>query len=205
MVFQRKRLAERISLVFSAPTITAIAVLSFAFLSPLQFGPLLNWLSGLVIGIFLIGLLPIIPIILEVKKGNIDINVSERTMRPKFLIQAIVLSFISGLIFFSLQAVDLMVLSFAYSAVTLSILIVSLYWKISIHAAGIAGPLTAIAYILGWPFILLFIILLPVGWARVELDAHNVKQFLAGTGLAVLITLMVYMFFSLFSISLGPL
>lgn len=54
-------------------------------------------------------------------------------------------------------------------------------WKISAHASGIAGPVTAIIYYLSPPLaFLLFLLILPVCWSRVTLKAHTSMQVTIG-------------------------
>jgi membrane-associated phospholipid phosphatase len=71
-------------------------------------------------------------------------------------------------------------LMFCYMTNTIIIIVITKYWKISIHAAGVAGPLTAL-WIHGVhsPFVVIFIVSI-LGWSRIILKAHNISQVLAG-------------------------
>jgi len=116
-------------------------------------------------------------------------------MRPKLFAMAI-LSYSLGVVVFSfLSAISLMVLSLAYVGVTTSIALISLFWKISVHSSGIAGPVTALTYVFGWIAALMYLWLLPIGWARLNLKAHTFPQVLGGAIAATLITLVVYIVF----------
>ena len=46
---------------------------------------------------------------------------------------------------------------------------ITMKWKISIHASGITSPVTALVYLLGTRLLPLFLLLVPVVWARLEL------------------------------------
>ena len=71
-------------------------------------------------------------------------------------------------------------LVFCYMTNTIVIIVITKYWKISIHAAGVAGPLTALwIHGIHSPFIVIFIVVL-LGWARIILKAHNIAQVLTG-------------------------
>jgi len=71
-------------------------------------------------------------------------------------------------------------LMFCYMTNTLVILIITRYWKISIHVMGVAGPLSAL-WLFGWHFPLLILAVIAlVGSARVILRAHTVAQVVAG-------------------------
>jgi membrane-associated phospholipid phosphatase len=79
-------------------------------------------------------------------------------------------------------------LMLCYVGNTLIMMIISLRWKISVHASGIAGPVTALIYILGVRALPLLILVIPVGWARIKLGAHTVAQVAAGALLTILTT-----------------
>jgi len=67
-------------------------------------------------------------------------------------------------------------------------MLINLKWKISIHASGITGPATFLFYSFGMIAIPFFLLVLPVGWARLRLNAHTPAQVLAGATLTVAIT-----------------
>jgi membrane-associated phospholipid phosphatase len=68
------------------------------------------------------------------------------------------------------------------------LLLITFKYKISIHASGITGPVTALVYIIGITMIPLFLTVLPVAWARVELKAHTKMQVTTGAILTTLLT-----------------
>ncbi len=68
------------------------------------------------------------------------------------------------------------------------LLLVTMKWKISIHASGITGPFTALIYLLGATMLPLLLIVIPVAWARIELKAHTMTQVMAGAILSCLLT-----------------
>lgn len=191
----RKDLAKRLSLAFSAPMPAFLAVLIFSFLSPIGVGPFLGELLGAMLGILLLSILPILPVLYYARKGVVDIDVSDRRRRPKLFGMAILGYSLGVAVFGILQASSLAVLSAAYVCVTTSVALVSFFWKVSVHTAGIAGPVTGLAYVFGFVGALLYILLLPVGWARLKLKAHSFPQVVSGAVIAIVVTFTVYVLF----------
>jgi membrane-associated phospholipid phosphatase len=69
---------------------------------------------------------------------------------------------------------------FAIFANTLLYGVITLWWKISIHCAGIAGYLSATTLILGHRHLILWLIVPILCWSRVRLKAHTSLQVIAG-------------------------
>lgn len=68
-------------------------------------------------------------------------------------------------------------------------------WKISFHLVGIAGAVTGLSLLFGPGFLLLSPLVLLVAWARWQVHAHTPLQALAGTALAVGVTLSIFAIF----------
>lgn len=106
--------------------------------------------------------------------------------------------FIAGIISYSIGFLLLYVLPspaiitglmFCYITNTIMIASVNQLWKISVHASGISGPITAIILYLAHPLsLLLFLLIIPVCWSRVILGAHTKMQVIAGSLLTILLT-----------------
>ncbi len=77
----------------------------------------------------------------------------------------------------------------------LVLMMITLKWKISIHASGITGPFTALLYLLGGVVFPLILVVIPVAWARVELKAHTVMQVAAGAVLSGVLTWLQMSFY----------
>jgi membrane-associated phospholipid phosphatase len=58
---------------------------------------------------------------------------------------------------------------------------VTMVWKISLHAATLAGSAVVVAVLFGWPWLALAPLLVLVAWARVQLGEHTLGQVLAGS------------------------
>jgi membrane-associated phospholipid phosphatase len=68
------------------------------------------------------------------------------------------------------------------------LLLITFKWKISIHTSGITSPITALVYLLGTRLLPLFLLFIPVAWARVELNAHNKLQVTMGALISTILT-----------------
>jgi membrane-associated phospholipid phosphatase len=87
-------------------------------------------------------------------------------------------------------------LMFCYMINTALIMVITRYWKISIHAAGVAAPIVAL-WVHGAHFpILMSGMMILVGLSRVILKAHSVSQVFAGHLLGLLLTwIQLHLFF----------
>ena len=80
------------------------------------------------------------------------------------------------------------VLMFCYFSNTMIVFVISLFWKISIHSMGVAGPAAAIIYVFGYAG-LIFLILIPlVIWSRLYLKRHTFLQAITGASLGFTLT-----------------
>ncbi len=186
------RAADLVSKVITPQLVGVVVVFIFSFLSPIGTGPRLNSLECFLIGIVFIVVLPISPVLVAYALGKVDIWVSSREARTPYFVWAILMYALGALIFFYAESIVMYAISLTYVFVTLSVTLINLKWKISIHAAGISGPSTALAYVFGALALpsLFFIIL--VIWARTKLKAHTLGQSIAGAIVAVPIALGSY-------------
>ncbi|WP_414470062.1 phosphatase PAP2 family protein [Methanobacterium sp. ACI-7] len=140
------------------------------------------------------GLIPILFVIgwLQRKKKNgkeIDMDIPERTDRHLPLIFVIISYLIGTIVLYTLNAPAITtILMLCYFSNTLIVFFINLYWKISLHAMGVAGPAVVLIYVFG-PIATLFAAIIPlVMWSRVYLEKHTSFQVLMGTILGILST-----------------
>jgi len=74
-------------------------------------------------------------------------------------------------------------------------LLITRYWKISLHLVGIAGAVTAFVLLFGPRLLWLTPLVVLVGWARFQVRAHTILQAMAGTALAVSVTVSIFWLF----------
>jgi len=69
--------------------------------------------------------------------------------------------------------------------------IINKFWLLSVHVMSAATSATIMAYLSGWPYHLVFILVVIVAWARVVEKKHTVSQVLAGAALGILVTFLL--------------
>ena len=183
--------AKSVGFIFNAPL---IAVIAFGYIYRQM--TLLNPLSHFYMPSFFSGLLPIISLYYLKRVGIIeDLMVNERDER--FIPFACVFgSYLLGTAFLWIfnAPTTMVALMVSYVITSLVMLVITLRWKISIHAAGVAGPsmFLVLKYnLVLWPFLIMTLL---VCWSRWRLKVHTIEQVFAGATLSVIVTaIMVYL------------
>jgi hypothetical protein len=193
----QQRLAHGISEIFNPlfvalPTFFVVALFS----APDVWHALLWW----IVAVLGISVAPFLFVWQGVRKGTYtDHHVSKREQRFVPLFFGLACTILSFLFLYLLHA------SFALIATMISVIVacgialaVTRYWKISLHLIGLAGAVTVCVLLYG-PHLLLLAPLVPlVAWARWEVRAHTVLQAIAGTLLAVGVTLLTFLLFGIY-------
>lgn len=176
-------------------------IISFVAFYLLLFGKLPtadNAVNALIVCFLFSNLIPISTVLLLKKTGRIsDLDASKKEQRIFPLTLGIIYSGIAYLILTYMTADSLVRgLMFCYMTNTVFTIIITKYWKISIHAMGVAAPLAAL-WIAGFQYPLpAFIILILVSYSRVTLKAHTVYQVMAGSIAGLILTYgQLYIFF----------
>jgi hypothetical protein len=192
----RQHLAHVISeisnpLFVAVPTFLIIAFSS----SPDMLHVLLWW----IIAALGISIAPFLFILQGVRRGKLtDHHVSKREQRFVPLVFGIACMMSSFILLFLLGASSLLIATVVAVIVACGIsLIVTNYWKISLHLVGMTGAVTVFVLLFGpWLLVLSPLVLL-VGWARWQVRAHTIFQALAGTALAVIVTIATFLAFGI--------
>lgn len=142
------------------------------------------------ISIFFGGLLPLMICYLWAKKNNLDVDIPTKEDRIYPLLMVIPSYFLGLILLYSLKAPDIItVLMACYFSITIIVLLISIYWKISLHSMGIAGPAVFLIYIFGAPGLIFSLIILPsVMWSRLYLKRHTVSQVVMGALFGLFLT-----------------
>jgi membrane-associated phospholipid phosphatase len=145
---------------------------------------------GLSVAIIFASALPLSAVVYLARRGIIDtIDVTDRTKRLVPLLLVIVSYAVGFALLERIGAPDLVRgLMLAYGVNTLVVAAITLWWKISIHAVGVAGPLVAVTFALGWWVLPAFLLVAVIGVARVALQRHTPAQVLAGGLLGTVLT-----------------
>ena len=188
----KKNLANFISAAMNAPL---IAILTFTPLILTQPHP--NQALLIAVTTFFGAILPLSSTYYLVRKGIIpDIYASDRSTRTEPFLWAMA-SYLLGVTVLLWFEAPFVVTAFmaCYFVNAIIMLCITIFWKISIHAVGVMGPITAIVFEMGKKFAPLFLLILPVAWARMELKAHNFKQVAAGAVLSSVLTWVQMVFY----------
>jgi membrane-associated phospholipid phosphatase len=189
-----RQLAHVISLVLNPLTNPIIA---FTLLVGAGYG--LGSSSGILIlftAVFFASLVPIGYVLYLKRTRRIDsIDVDDRTKRLVPLAVGIASSLLGYYLLIRMGAPILASgLMFCFAVNTLLILVITRWWKISIHATGMGGPLVALSYQFGWIIAPFYLLVLVVAVARVVLDKHTVAQVTSGALLGMGMTALQLQF-----------
>ncbi|MBN2335908.1 hypothetical protein JXL21_10150 [Candidatus Bathyarchaeota archaeon] len=181
----KKKLASFVSAVMNAPLITLITFIPLI----LRYG---NGNAGQLFAVtsFFGCFLPLIMVVVMLKRGVIsDFYASDRKERSVPFLATITSYVMGAVVLVVLNApAPITALMASYIVNGLVLLVITFKWKISIHASGVTSPVTALVYLLGTRMLPLFMLFLPVAWARLELKAHSKLQVTAGALLSTVLT-----------------
>jgi hypothetical protein len=183
---KRESLAKAVILMMNAPLLAVVTFVYIYLTDPAGPSPTI-----LAMAIFFSGVLPILIIFVQRRSGIVtEMMVNEREERTKPFLGAISSYVLGTLALAYLEAPSSMVYLMAcYLVNSVFMMVVTLRYKISIHASGVAGPATFLVHQYGvrlWPLTLVMVV---VGWARLQLRMHTVGQVAWGVLLTVLLTL----------------
>jgi membrane-associated phospholipid phosphatase len=180
-----REIAELLSFLFNPPIVAAPAFLTLILLRRPE-----NSLTLISISVIFASLIPLTIVYVLARHGTIpDIWASHRETRVIPFSGAICSYVVGSLALIAVKSPAIITsLMLCYVGNTVVMMLISFKWKISVHASGIAGPLTALVYAVGVTAIPLLLLVVPVGWARLKLKAHTLAQVVAGALLTIVIT-----------------
>ncbi|MCH7722483.1 MAG: PAP2 family protein [Bacteroidetes bacterium] len=196
---RKNKLARIISTIFVPPSFIIIIFTLFAF--HLETEPAQRYITILVALIF--GFIsPIVLFLYYRKKGKIidlDASIKEERTVPMSIS---VIFFIVGLLILVAFKINMVSIAFwfCYISNTLIAIIINKNWKISAHTMGAAGPLAALFFLFGPVTLVFLVIVVLVGWSRIQLKCHSFSQVMAGGIFAFISTyIQIYLIVSYFS------
>ena len=177
----RRKAARCISGVLNPP---AVAAGVLVFLICRSGGPSDNRGALLAVSLVFGVVLPIAYVGLLVLRGEVrGFFIPDRSRRFRPMLVGIV-SYAIG--FGLLRAIsaprDLATLMLCYAVNGALIALLTLRWKVSLHAVGAWGPLAALVFLFGPRALLLLPLAIAVSWARAALRVHTTAEILAGGG-----------------------
>ena len=181
----KEKIASSISALMNAPLITLATFIPLV----LHFGNGNTW-NLFYITAFFGCILPLIGVVVVLKLGIIsDFYATERNERFVPFLTTIFSYLLGTITLIILQApapITALMACYLINGMVLSL--ITLKWKISIPSSGVTGPVTALVYLLGTRLIPLFLLVLPVIWARLELKAHSKWQLTMGAIISTILT-----------------
>jgi membrane-associated phospholipid phosphatase len=191
---KRVALARVISRLTPAPLINFYVGIIFSFYSPIGLGSILSPLSNILLCVVLMVILPITPILYSARKGVVDLDVSDWESRTKYFLFSLPFYALAFLVYVTLDCMIMSALAAAYFTVTSGVTLANQKSKVSVHAAGIGGPGTALIIVFGWIAVPITLVWILVIWSRTVLEQHSFVQSVVGVLLGVIITLCTYPF-----------
>jgi membrane-associated phospholipid phosphatase len=188
------KLFNAIGIIAYPPVLDIVITSLFALYSPVGLGRL-SAMEAIFISFIFVTMIPFVPFPYYYKKGTIDLNVTEKGKRTKFYLVAVMSYMMGALIFLYFRTAIMFYLLMSFAMIAVVVMVINFEWKISTHAAGIAGPVTAIAYVFGWQFLVLHAFTLVVMCSRLRLKVHTLLQVIGGAALSIIITLLVFLSF----------
>ncbi len=198
----KEKLAHFISLFLHPSAVAIYLFLSASLLTP---GKPIARVLWTMVAIFFSALAPGIVVMGFLKAGLLsDADISERKERLGPYILLTLLYSLGTLLLLYLPSYPLNyvlgVLMACYATVTLVGTLITYFWKISMHLAGLAGPITAAIFFWGTPALPSLLALFPLSWARLHLRKHNIWQILMGIIMSSLVTYLTCHFLKRFSL-----
>ncbi len=182
------QIAQGISHLLCPPVVAWAGVLLVATIQP----SLKGWVCAIaytliaILGptLFLFGLL---------HRGRIsDLDITQRGERPVPFIVALGGCIVAWLCLYAVGAPALLIrFAGAHMSIMALVFVITLFWKISVHSAGIAGVATLAASLLGGLQVLALTSVILVGWSRIRLGRHTFGQVVAGGILGSLIFILL--------------
>lgn len=135
-------------------------------------------------------------IVLWVKEKKLDLDITDREDRIVPLMLATLGALIGGyLVSVRLENENLLFLSNVLVALLICLTIITFIWKISLHAATMSAMVTIIVLFSGSIFLWLYLLLLPIIWARILLKQHTPAQLIGGIMLGMGLTIIAFKIF----------
>ena len=176
------RVAHLVSIILSPVTISLPFIILVARSSHES-----NTLLSVVLTLFFLSFGPTIYILAGVRSGKFtDVDVSVRSQRTGPFLFSILSSLIGFFVLDSIHGsknLGSVLLITVVSGIIL--MIITFWWKISMHASSLSGAITMLSIIYGKFMLPAFLLVLLVSWSRVVLRRHTIAQVAAGSLISI--------------------
>jgi membrane-associated phospholipid phosphatase len=188
---RRLRVARLVGEVLSPPPILAVLALVIAWDSSPT--PAMAILWGGITAVSA-SMLPYALILRGVRRGRLsDRNISLRAQRVRFAAVAIA-SILTGLVLLAAfdAPAEMVALQASVAAGVACGWVITLWWKISVHAAIAAGAATVLLLVFGLALLVVWPLVALVAWSRVQVGDHTPAQVLAGIALGIVVNATIF-------------
>jgi hypothetical protein len=157
-----------------------------------RLGPTLGW--GLLVAVFY-SVIPMVIMVRGARRGRWDghwVRERERRMVPFLLC---LVSTVAGLAIMLVGGAPQAVIALSWSmiATLLVVLVITRWWKVSVHATVAGGAIAMIVLLYGPWYLLLVAGLVLVCWSRVAMTDHTVAQVVVGALLGPIVGGVVFL------------
>ena len=187
----RLRVARLVGELLSPPPILVVLALVVAWASSPTPAMAVVW--GAIAAVFA-SVLPYALILRGVRRGQLsDTNISLREQRIRFGVVAIASILLGLALLAAFNAPAEMVALLASIAVGVACgWVITLWWKISVHAAIAAGAATVLTLVFGTALLAVWPLVALIAWSQVQVGDHTLAQVLAGVALGVIVNATVF-------------
>lgn len=184
------RLARFISNILAPSTISVPMILLTAFY---QASSAVSALAYSAITLFFLSIGPFVYILIGVRLGKLsDVDVSKRSERIGPFIFGLLSICLGWFVLVLTHGPTPLITILIITAVSgLVMMVITLWWKISLHASSLAGAATMLTAFYGAIMLPTFALLVLVSWSRVVLRRHTVAQVVAGSLLSILLSALL--------------
>ena len=185
------KLAILVSKFISPPIFAIMTTVAFSLWSPIGLG-LLQPSWSILICFSLFAFFPFLPVLYYYRKNVVDLDISKKEMRTPFFVIAAAFYSIAAVIFFVTNTAIIFLLALSYASVTMILLLVNRFWKVSVHSAGVTGPIFALIFVFGFMVLPLSLMIVLVSWSRIKLKKHTFTQTFVGSLIPIAVGLVLY-------------
>jgi hypothetical protein len=183
------RLARWVSILFDSSILSLPIFLAFGYVSAGTSG--LLWAA---LALLIVTGIPLAYLLIGIQRGWVsDIELSKREERPNFILVSLSSDLLAlGILQLANGPHLLGVIILTYLCLATVMFTTSIFWKISMHMAGVGGFSTALVFVFGPPALWMFLSLPLVAWSRLHRRKHTPAQLVAGAVAGIAITLFVF-------------
>ncbi len=175
----RQRIAHLVSNLFNPFLIAFITIVLIILDTSSSITDGLKWAAMALV----LSVLPVFAyLVYQLRRKKLDSVFPEsQGQRKKIYLTASVTAAVGCGVMWLVKAPELLAVSFTAGLVAIVVFMgINFYWKISLHAAFISAAAMILTVMYGTRAVWVFVFLVPVTWARLELKMHTLAQMIAG-------------------------